>query len=263
MDQVLEVISTKQGMVYGWGFLIFLISFMSIVVLFGSKGLRDLVIAISCWFLILFWNKNVVSSSWCYGFLKNFATWRGDGPQSLESKSENGMVSMGFRLHKYRCQEGENVGFLMHRILWLRRWVAIWRLWHLYGFHKLGIIWRSPLLCHVCVLDLETIYPMALLNVKLCTDLTECYFKVFKEIRRSGGMLVLVLYNIGLCMSRRSSFYSSEAFFTDYGDIAVLVRSGGLCTFCNKIGVTGSLVVCLSSFSRCYFVPNRGRSSAY
>ncbi|KAF3537552.1 hypothetical protein F2Q69_00022263 [Brassica cretica] len=42
----------------------------------------------------------------------------------------------------------------------------------------------------------------------------------------------------------RSSFYSSEAFFTDYGDIAVLVRSGGAgVVLINQLEMMGIMVL--------------------
>ena len=112
---------------------------------------------------------------------------------------------------------------------------------------------------------MEKNYARELLNVKVFTDLTECYFKVIsrvgKENRTSGGILILVLNKVGLCALMRLSFYSNEAFFTNYGDIVVLVRFGGLRTYFNNTGVTGSLVVSFSDFSRLYFVPNCGWNS--
>lgn len=106
-------------------------------------------------------------------------------------------------------------------------------------------IWRLPRQSQVRILDLEKNYVLELLNVKVFTELTECDFKVIsrvgKENRTSGGILILVLNKVGLCALMRSSFYSNEAFFTNYGDTVVLVR--GLRTYFNNTGVTGSLVV--------------------
>lgn len=92
---------------------------------------------------------------------------------------------------------------------------------------------------------MEKNYVLELLNVKVFIELIECDFKVIfwvgKENRIFGGILILVLNKVGLCVLMRLFFYFNEVFFINYGDIVVLVW--GLRIYFNNMGVIGLLVV--------------------
>ncbi|RID57863.1 hypothetical protein BRARA_F01208 [Brassica rapa] len=82
-------------------------------------------------------------------------------------------------------------------------------------------IWRLPRQSQVRILDLEKNYVLELLNVKVFTELTECDFKVIsrvgKENRTSGGILILVLNKVGLCLLHKLWGYCSVG--TGFEDI--------------------------------------------
>lgn len=82
MDQAfLAARLSKKEMAYGGVgvFSIIIINSLSIGVLFGFTGIREVVLVLFLWVSIILWNENVFWGSWCFNLLKAIVPHYGNG----------------------------------------------------------------------------------------------------------------------------------------------------------------------------------------
>ncbi|XP_013714858.2 uncharacterized protein LOC106418657 isoform X1 [Brassica napus] len=124
--------SGKKELVFGGVFSFFIISFLSIGVLFGLMGIRKLILVLVLWIFVKFWNKIIFRCFWYFNLL------------GVIVHHQNGSVTWAQRCGNVRRLEWVRVDKLWWRPLRLRRWGErglTWRLmeytdWYTDGFDQ-------------------------------------------------------------------------------------------------------------------------------